>query len=198
MKNNKIKQFVTVCLLMVGSTSQAALIEMFNTDLSGLALDSILEAEAIIAASAGADFSTNLNFVDFNGNSFPGADFGAPPLDRFVMRVTGTINTDVYAQLFMRHDDGFVVRIGGLDFFAFNGNTAPITTSSGALANNSIQTFEMIFWDQGGAQVAILRGDKNERLVYIGDPVSVPEPGTLALLGLGLFGMGLARARKQA
>jgi hypothetical protein len=29
-------------------------------------------------------------------------------------------------------------------------------------------------------------------------PVSVPEPGTLALLGIGLFGMGLARRRKTA
>lgn len=30
------------------------------------------------------------------------------------------------------------------------------------------------------------------------DAVAVPEPGTLALLGIGLFGMGLARRRKAA
>lgn len=29
------------------------------------------------------------------------------------------------------------------------------------------------------------------------DPVTVPEPGTLALLGIGLFAMGLARRRRQ-
>ena len=29
------------------------------------------------------------------------------------------------------------------------------------------------------------------------EPTTVPEPGTLALLGIGLFGMGLARRRKK-
>jgi len=29
------------------------------------------------------------------------------------------------------------------------------------------------------------------------DPVTVPEPGTLALLSIGLFAMGLARRRRK-
>jgi len=36
------------------------------------------------------------------------------------------------------------------------------------------------------------------RLTVYYDPVSVPEPGTLALLSLGLLGMGFARNRKHS
>ena len=46
------------------------------------------------------------------------------------------------------------------------------------------------FWPQGGAisNVSIWGGSSDTTL---------PEPGTLALLGLGLFGMGLMRRRRQ-
>jgi len=38
----------------------------------------------------------------------------------------------------------------------------------------------------------------NFRLTSSDDTTSVPEPGTLALIGIGLFGMGAARRRKKA
>ena len=193
------RPLLAISLLFAANISQAALIEMYDTNLGGTSLDSVAEAEAIIAASGGADYTTNLDTIDFEGDSFPGPDFGSPPDDRFVMRVIGIIDTSAYDQLFMRHDDGFTIRIGGIDFFTFDANTAPRNSASGPLADNGLQTFEMIFWDQGGAQVARLTSDPDfPQLVNIADPRSVSEPGSLALLGLGLIGVALRRRRRLA
>src|SRR5687768_7225949 len=110
-------------LLAAAGPSQAGLIQMFDTNLSGGSLDSTAEAEAVIAGSGGASFTTHADYIDFRGDSFPGSAFGAPPYDGFVMRVTGTLDTTPFSRLRFDHDDGFVVRLNGLDFFSFNGNT---------------------------------------------------------------------------
>jgi len=61
----------------------------------------------------------------------------------------------------------------------------PISTSNQINNISAIDTemLDVIGWD--------LRGDDSD------PPVQVPEPGTLALFGIGLLGMGLARRRKQ-
>jgi len=70
--------------------------------------------------------------------------------------------------------------------------TSPIDTTDGLYA-------QMFFWTADNRNSNISFGEvKLTVRGNVENPVSVPEPATLALFGIGLAGMGLARRRKTA
>jgi hypothetical protein len=75
----------------------------------------------------------------------------------------------------------------------------PKLTQIGDGANGKNLTFGLSTWFNYTSSAWNGTGDININLEYVGDPNSVPEPAALALLGIGLAGVGVAsRRRKRA
>src|SRR5690606_13944865 len=98
-------------------------------------------------------------------------------------------------------DDGIAdgrQRIGPL------ANLTQNTCADGAIGcQPGEQAFVEMFWLSANTEYTIeidvfQIGSNPFGLLYSGGLVNVPEPGTLALLGLGILGLGIARRRKAA
>lgn len=106
-----------------------------------------------------------------------------------LLEFTGFVSVTNGQMFTVTHDDGLTLIIGGVDLGFNPGPTAPVTSTETYTGPSGNFSFQLVYGECCGGP-AVLQVD----LPFSSTPA--PEPGTLALLGLGLAGALFVRRRR--
>lgn len=207
----KAKLFAVACCLMTGlfaHTASATLI-VSVTGVSGsgqttwtLSGSSTADSNGTVRTSTGTSFNAG-DTMELDGPGSGVGDFIIPAtIQNDVFAVSGAASitvgadTETITHIFLDDDginhDDFGIRTA--TSFAYLSGEASSWTGSFTV-NLDIDTFNPGTYDLIGAAPGFSLTDDID-ITFAA--VAVPEPGTLAILGLGLAGLGMARRRKAA
>ena len=139
-----------------------------------------------------------------NGNYGGDSAFPGGLVDNFGLHVTGFVNITTAGTYEFRSyaDDGVQLKIDGITLFSDSGYHPPIYQSGTVFLTAGMHALDFIFFEGGGGGTVELESRLDNGAFSLlgsanGLQTSVPEPGSIALLGLGLFGAAVARRKSK-
>ena len=109
-----------------------------------------------------------------------------------LLSFTGFVTVTNGQQFTVTHDDGLTLIIGGINLGLNPGPTAPVTNTVTYVGPSGTFAFDLVYAECCGGP-AVLQID-----LPFSNLATIPEPASLALVGLGLVAFGLTRRRQRA